>query len=54
MNESFDTRRAYKDCYISIQTSLEYVLNGPINNKPALVDKIASHQTGNNKLSELN
>ena len=42
----------YESCIILIQISLKFVPKGSINNKPALVQIMAWHQTGNKPLSE--
>ena len=39
-------------CFISIQISLKFVSEGPIDNKAALVQVMAWRQTGNKPLPE--
>ena len=43
---------SYENCCISIKISPKFALNGPINNKTALVEIKAPHRTGDKALSE--
>ena len=52
MDDIFKLIFLNENIWISIKISLKYVPMGPINNKPALVQVMAWHQTGVKPLSE--